>query len=272
MPRIQMEKVTETKESVKNTKVDNLELKNDPMLGFYPITDLPSKYKLYPENTLIYGRPLRVIEAKQLSQMSEGNSNTIMNNVLRSAIKGINVDDILVADKLYIIFWLRANSYKDSGFKVDFNCLECETKSSYHFNLDSLKITYISDDYSKDKEFMLPINKHEINMRYQRIKDAVELENFKSKNSDNPLVSYDDDILSLASCINLINGEDKTLKQKYDYLIGLDVGDYSVISTEMTDNEIGISTIINVKCSKCEKISFAGLDFREDFFIPKYKT
>jgi hypothetical protein len=243
----------------------------DAMMGYFPITDLPSKYKLYPEGTMIHGRPLGVLEVKQLSQMSENNSNIIINGILKSATRGIKVEDLLIADKIYILFWLRANTYKDSGYKVDFKCLKCEKDSTYSFTLDALQITYIKDDYIDGTPFELPISKDKIILRFQTIKDVTEVENFKSKVQGNRLEEYDDDILTLASKIS-VNEKIMSLKQKYDYIIALNAGDYAMLDSTDTEREIGVSQVVNVKCGLCGQISYAGLSFRPEFFVPKYKT
>jgi len=171
MPGVKMEKIDDEVKTVSKT-VEKQPVQSVPVdsaIGFYPINDLPSKYKLYPQGTIIYGRPLRVIEVKQLSQMGEENSGNVINSILRSATKGIKIEDILIADKVYILFWLRANTYKDSGYKVDFNCLKCKKPSSYSFALDALDVTYIKDDYDEETPIQLPICKDKIIMRYQRM-------------------------------------------------------------------------------------------------------
>lgn len=241
-------------------------------MGFYPITDLPSKYKLYPEGTLIYGRPLRVLEVKQLAQMGEQNSTIVMNNVLKSATKGIRIEELLVADKIYILFWLRANTYKDSGYQIDFKCLKCDKDSTYAFNLDSLDINYIPDNYVEGKPIELPISKDKVVMRYQRVCDVTEYQNFKDKILGNKLEEYNDEILGTASCIVSVNGAELPLKKRYEYLINLQAGDFTVIENNSILSDIGVSTLINVKCSLCNEMSYAGLSFRPEFFIPPYKT
>jgi hypothetical protein len=269
---LKMEKVEEKVETKVVEKPVAEKVPDDGMMGFYPIKDLPSKYKLYPEGTLIYGRPLRVLEVRQLSQMGEDNSANVINNVLRSATKGLKVENMFLADKIYIIFWLRANTYKDPGYRVDFKCMKCEQPSNYSFGLEALKVTYIKDTYVDGTPFELPVSKDKVILGYQTVANVIEMENLKSKSIGNPLVSYDDDVLSTASCIVSVNEKIMSLKQKYDYLIDLDSGDYARIATEQLDNEMGISTIIDVKCNKCGETSPAGLSFRPDFFIPKYKT
>ena len=82
--------------------------------NFFPIDDLPSRYKLYPEGTKIFGRTLKVSEVKKLTTMNENNFNVILKDILTATLRGIDIEDICVADKVYIIFWLRANTFKNS--------------------------------------------------------------------------------------------------------------------------------------------------------------
>ena len=62
--------------------------------NFYEITDLPSRFLLYPEGTKIFGRPMKVSEIKKLTTMNEINYNSIIKSVLENCIKGIDIDDI----------------------------------------------------------------------------------------------------------------------------------------------------------------------------------
>lgn len=276
MTTVKMEEFDNETEKVAPTPtvvVPQEQVKTNAPMGFYPIKDLPSKYKLYPAGTVISGRPLRVLEVKQLSQMGSENSTIVINGVLRTAIRGIDVENLLMADKIYILLWLRANTYKDSGYRVDFTCTKCKKPSDYYFNLDALEIEYIKDDYVDGSPIVLPICKDKVILGYQKVSDVTEMENFKTKKLTNILAEeYDDDILNLASLISSVNEKVMSFKQKYDYLTSLDAGDYSVLETEQDKNEIGVSTLIRVKCSLCGELSFAGLSFRPEFFVPKYKT
>jgi len=263
------EKVAE-KEVKEIVKEEPKVVANEAPMGFYPIKDLPSRYKLYPEGTIIYGRPLKVLEVKQLGQMTEDNSNSVINGVLRTATKGLNISDLLVADKVYILFWLRANTYKDSGYRVDFDCLKCGQDSNYAFSLESLDVIYLDkfDEYIPNN---LPISKDEVILKFQTVRDTNEVDDLLLKTMGNPLEKYDEDLLATASTILSINGEEnKSLKQRYNYLVSLDSGDFTVIENNTNLPEIGVSTVINVKCGKCGETSIAGLSFRSEFFIPKY--
>ena len=82
--------------------------------NYYRILDLPSKFKFYPSNVQISARPLKVIEIKKLSALNDTNFNFIINDILSKAISGININKLFIADKIYLLFWLRANTYRDS--------------------------------------------------------------------------------------------------------------------------------------------------------------
>jgi hypothetical protein len=80
-----------------------MEQSNSP--NYWAINGLPSNYLLYPKGTQILGRPLKVLEVKKLSSINEENADFIINDILKRTIKGINIDNLLVADKLFIILW-----------------------------------------------------------------------------------------------------------------------------------------------------------------------
>ena len=70
--------------------------------NYWPIENLPSKYKLYPPGTKLYARPLKVLEVKMLSSLTNENFHHIITEVLKKTVKGIEVENLLVADKLFI--------------------------------------------------------------------------------------------------------------------------------------------------------------------------
>jgi len=142
-------------ESVNNTKVDATQPSTkveqvapqivEKTIDDWEIDDLPSKFKLYPEGTKIFGRRLNVKEVKKLAQMNSGNTEEVIQEVLSSAIKGIDIEDLYDDDKLYIILWLRANTYREPDYTVSFLCDKCNSISDYNFQLENLKINYLED-------------------------------------------------------------------------------------------------------------------------------
>lgn len=237
----------------------------------WPIEDLPSKYRLYPEGTKLFGRPLKVPEIKMLATINAENLNFVLNEVLRRSITGFPIENLTVADKLYLIFWLRANTYKESGYTIDFICPEknCKTPGKYEFELGSLQINYLNDRYDEDKDVVLP-SKQIVKLKQLRVSDELRIENFKKTNSKSFQV-FDEDFLMTASIIREINGKQVGIIEAYDFITNADPEDYSYIVSYINHFDFGVDPETPVKCAKCGGETTVSVSFRPDFFVPKYK-
>lgn len=234
-----------------------------PNIEYWPIDDLPSNYKLYPDGTKIIGRPLKVIEVKKLGSLTIDNYQYVINEVIRSSIKGINIDELNLNDKFYIILWLRSNTYREPGYAQKFICDACNKESTYEFDLNKLEVQYLSDSFNPIYKLS---NGDNIIWDFLRIKDEEAIKLYKDKNKD-----VDDDILQLSFMIKSIN--DKTVKPSfvYDYLTEkLDAGSYIQLEKHIKKFNFGIKNSINCVCSHCKEERPIGISFRTDFFIPEY--
>ena len=262
-----MKIVDNEKKEVKQEKVIDKEIKKD---NFWQIKDLPSKFKLYPVDTIIKGRLLKVLDIKLLSTIDEDNFNDIINDVLKRNIIGIDINELTVPDKMYIIFWLRANSYKESGYEINFDCIKCKKPATYNFSLDCLNVLYIKDGFNVNKTITLPMCGDKLSFTYLRIKDELNVEKFINKYETN-IVKYNKDILNIATVMTTVNGEEKVLQEKYDYLVDLkEPADYGYIEAYLKHIDIGISPILNVTCNNCGGSALSRVTFRGDFFTPSY--
>jgi hypothetical protein len=263
---LKVEDLDKTKKTVKKTpKKKSVETPPD---GYFLIEGMPSKGKLYPKGTKIYSRPLKILEVKQLSSMTEFNFNMVINSVLKKTVKGIDIADLLVTDKLFIIFWQRANTYKGDFFSVDFECERCSTTAKYDFEIGNLQLDDLSDDYDPDKIIEVPDSKKKINLNQLTVKDERLVDNFLEANSDD----YDVDMLTIASIINTIDEKDMSLKDKYDMLIDLSVLDNLIIDKEYRTHEISVKPTMIVTCKNCGGKAETPITFRPDFFLPEYSV
>lgn len=262
-------KIENVDEEVKTAKKSNN--KEEDSIVYTEITGLPSEGRLYSNNVNIKARPLKIPELKKLSTMTEDNSDSVMYDVLRSSIKGIDVDQILSPDKLYLIFWLRANTYREPGYSVDFNCKLCEQASSYDFNLTNLQVKYLDKDFTQDKLKFTLTNGDEISYHLMKIADE-KLSNKFQKTYASILKNMNETDVNYSVQIDSINGEELELVEKYEYVVGLEPKLYSQLKGYMKRFEFGIKTELNVTCNKCGGISPVGIIFREEFFIPDYKV
>lgn len=240
----------------------------EDLTEWFPINDLPSRNHFYPEGTQLYGRALNVKEVKKLAALDAGDVHFIINSVIQNAIKGLPFESILEDDKYYIIFWLRAVTYNEPGYKVSFNCSKCDKKSTYEFDLDHLHIKYLNEFNDKinlktgDKLCIKPLT----------INDRIKMERWLKDKSDLLKEDADEDTLQEAMQISEINGDSSVMiLDKFNYIKRLTPKNYSQFKTMLDSNSFGVSMFMDVICDKCKEADIIVAPFRREFFIPKYQ-
>ena len=135
--------------------------------------------------------------------------------------------------------------------------------------MSNLTINNLKDEYDPSKIITLESG-DQITMRFLKIRDELSFERFKELN-ENTFEEIDDELLGLACMINTINGKpNDNMLEKYNYVLNsLTPGDFSVLSTYVEENAIGIDPVMNVTCLKCGGNAPMGVTFRPDFFLPK---
>ena len=241
--------------------------------NFLPVEGIPTDYKLYPEGTTIYARPLTVKEVRFISTMNESNYSFVINEILKATVKGIEIDELYSADKLYILFWLRANSYKNEGYNSEYSCVHCGTKNSYLFTMDKLNvITLEGKDFDPNKPIKLLNSDDVVTISFPKIKDENKVLHML-KQSKNTTIALDEEILSLASMVTSINEQAMSLKYVYDYINNMNVEDYAFLKSYIEDNEIGVSSVVKTNCKNesCQEENLIEVRFQPEFFLPKYQ-
>lgn len=237
--------------------------------NFLPVLGLPSKNKFYSQ---LLARPLNVKEVKLLASMNSDNYDFIINDIIKKTVKGVKVEQITIGDKYFIIFWLRANTYKNSGYELDFECKsqKCNKVSTYNFELNSLDVQYIRDDFDENKEIELPLSKDKFSILCKRISDENKVSEF-IKMSDKSITKYDEEILDIASNIKTVKGETLSLMKKYEYVESMHPEDFSYLISYIDSMSFGVKDRVNAVCNNCKEVTPVGVSFRPEFFIPKRK-
>jgi hypothetical protein len=228
----------------------------------WEIKDLPSQGKFY-NGQKIFGRPLKVLDLKKLSKMDEDNTTDTIETILKRCVKGINVDEILTPDKLYIIFWLRYNTFKDKGYQVKYDCMHCKKESEYHFDLNMLDVTNLTDEMYNKMVVKLPSG--DIRLKFQTIGSEKLVEAFTKKYKEDPLFELNEDVLNLAACIDSKKG----LKETYDWLVDMDPSEYGELENVMDELSIGVVPFVTAACKLCKGENLIGISFRTRFLFPK---
>ena len=260
-----------------NEVVENTPKQTEQPVDKYMIvnkSDLITRGKLYPHGTKIMARTLSVPEVKRLStiMINPENADFVITDTMKKAIKGIDIQELYAADKLYLLFFLRANTFKDSSYTVNYFCPQCEKESRYHFTMANLTANFLPDDYNPKQEFVLK-NGAKITFKHLKVKDQTEISNLKNS----PMVAknpdmIDEEILIVAASINTINGETKSLLERYDFTANeIEPEDYSDITGYLEKIDIGVESLMNVTCEECGGTGQIPVNFRPEFFFPKRK-
>ena len=89
---------------------------------------MPSLGQYYSLDTEIRIRTMTVCDVKYLATFNKTNAITITNELLQRCLKlkHLKFEDILLADREYLLFWLRTNTFiRSSGYQIKIP--ECPT-------------------------------------------------------------------------------------------------------------------------------------------------
>lgn len=225
---------------------------------------LPSKGMFYPDK--IYVKKLSTINIKKLATITEQNSNFVINNILKTSIwdgNGFDYTKILVADKIWLIFFLRSYTYNDIPFKVRYECKNCGTIAHYDFVLKNLSVSY----YEKPLPEYFEINGDQISIEYPTINTEMAVE--KIKNDPNTLLDIDPGLLDFSSYITKINGREVTLLTAYEYVSELDGMSFTKFTNIVSDYMFIATPYGKFKCSHCDEEIEIPIPFSPSFFLPK---
>ena len=150
--------------------IDNI-LKNMPSNDEVAV-ELPSKNKFYnlvDPSKPISLKPMTFDDERAMMSKKSGGSD-IINILLSRCMTNLDVGSLLQMDKLYLIMKLREISYGDD-YNASITCENCKTENKVKFQLGSLPVTYVDDDYTNPITIELPILKKEVKLTLPRVKD-----------------------------------------------------------------------------------------------------
>jgi len=215
--------------------------------------DLPSNGKFYKNSSGIKIRPMNLEDEKAVA-LAKGKVEDPINIVLSRCVEGVEIEDLLILDKLALIFNLRAISYGDM-YKCIGICSECSSENDMEIPLLSLPLEKLGDDITDPREIELPVLKKKVKVIYPRVAHEQYLNN-KEKVFDNLwrfVVSVD-------------QSTDKALIAKFLSDPRLPLKDVHAIINSITGNGYGVQTKIKFECQSCKAHNVTELPLGADFF------
>ena len=224
-------------------------------------TLMPSRGRYYTED--IYVKKLSTLNVRNLASIDEKNIMSVINNVLKSCLFNIDPNKILVGDKLWLIFYLRAFTYNDAPFKLRGKCNSCETIATFDYQLKNLKVQYLDKELPEYFE----VGKDKVKIEFPTISTETEINNLKT--NEQIVEDLLPDVLDMAAYFKELNGKSLTLIQAYRYILNLDAVDFSKLTNDLDPYIFNAYPYAIFKCPICEEEVTLPIAFVPQFFLPK---
>ena len=235
--------------------IDNI-LKNMPSNDEVAV-ELPSKNKFY--SLVDASKPISLkpmtFDDERAMMSKKGGGSDIINILLSRCMINLDVGSLLQMDKLYLIMKLREISYGDD-YNATITCENCKTENKVKFQLGSLPVNYIDDDYTNPVTIELPVLKKEVKLTLPRVRD----ESYFS--------TGEKAITNLWRFVESIGGcEAKTVISKV--IPQLPLKDAHVLLEALGGADYGINTKVRFDCNYCSHSEVMELPITSDFFTGK---
>ena len=239
---------------------------------YIEINGLPSGGRYYKNqfgiSSKLKGMPLKVRDSIILETMGNSLDSSLIDTLFSKRLSGVNPGDILVCDELYILAWLREQTFTKTPLLVDYQCDRC---GEYHTDkivtLNDLIIFNIPDHITDPLPCKLPVSGDEIKMRLMRRKDKMRIINHIRENDSLRVLGADDTkIYELASVMFGMGITDAV-----EYIENLDPHDFAVINTFYSKINFGFTQTAFMKCDKeeCGYSTIVPVPFQDGYFLPQ---
>lgn len=230
--------------------LDDLFAKSDN-LGKVEIS-LPSKGKFYSSKGKVTIKPLTFEEEQKILASSKDGTDVI-NLLIRNCVEGVDVDDLVIFDRYYLLLKIREASY-GPDYKFSVVCPHCDSEAHSEINLaEGLNITEVEDDVTDPRSFTLPRLGVECEVKFPRVRDEHYIADTESA------------VKNTYRFVKSINGNDdpvfitKALKR-------MSIVDMKTIVKEINRGEYGVDPRFVLECPSCGKSTTMAIPMDIDFF------
>jgi len=231
----EVRKITADVTSQRDSALDDLfgKVKDTSMT----VTKLPSKGKFYSDFNGIKISPLKFLD-EQLILTGKDIEKDIVTELLEKTVEGINVNEILLMDKNYLLMKLREVSYGDD-YEFGVVCNHCSYESKSKIELSKqLNLTQIPESFEDPRTIILP-------------KLGVETVIRLPRNREEPYLMDTETIYkNLYRFVVSLNGNtDPVFISKA--IDRMEIADAKTLFREITVTKYGIDPRFVFKCGKC---------------------
>ena len=216
------------------------------------ITDLPSRGKFYPGFQGLEIKPLTFLDEQKILTSKDGKTD-IVSKLLEKSVDGIDVNELLSMDKMFLLMKVREVSYGDD-YKFNITCPACFSEIKTSLNLsDHLNMTQVPDDLQDPREIMLPKVNVKAKVRFPRSREEVFLIDSEEiyKNIYRFVISINDN----ADPVFI----SKALKRMH-------IQDIKKLISEINKGEYGVNPRFIFECPECTHSETMAIPMDVSFF------
>jgi len=189
-----------------------------------------------------------------LEQINPVNVESKYLQVLRSIVQGIDVTQLTLGDRLYIILWEYINSYSDF-MKVRTVCTHCLESIEPMIDLKKLEKVELPENFQQPYHLPLPSG-GSVDLRLLTVGDQIEIEKFPNT-AESYLFKWARSIVSDKSVVEMM----------YD-LKKFGAKDLATIRSWHEKMYHGPDMVTKFQCPKCGSEEEVEVPFRLDFIFP----
>ena len=234
---------------------------------------LPSKGKVYSRPVSQDFTIRSMTTAEEMKRLGKSElPNKMLSEIIDDCLvrsPGISSYDMCVGDYQYLLYKLRIVTY-GPDYKIVTHCPFCGATNKQTLNLDQLKVSEYSEDYTNLLNIKLPRTGKQVKLRLQtpRILDEI-FAKTKKYAKEYPDAKGDPAVLfNLESVIEQVDGELLNPVQLEAFVRSLPMQDSNYILQTLRKIDIGIDMNINCTCDNCGTDYGTALPFSGEFFGP----
>ncbi len=192
-------------------------------------------------------------DEKAIINASKIGSNPIQ-VLLSNCIKGVDVQDLLEIDRIYLIVKLRDISFGNE-YSVKVGCSNCTFDNALTFDISQLNLNFVPDEWTDTVDITLPVAKKKVQVRLPRVKDE--------EYTSDP-IKFADNLWRFVT--NIEGHREKNIISKVCDQLPL-ADRHSIINA--LNPELGLDPMIKFSCSKCSHVNITVLPIGPDFLSVK---
>lgn len=216
------------------------------------IVRLPSEGRFYsPKNPEVTITSIKFEDEKNLASSAKNNINPV-NLILSKCVKGVEINSLLLIDKLFLLLKIREISY-GAQYPAEVNCPHCQAKSEIKINLSELLVNYIPGEVDDPREIKLPKLSKIAKVRFPRVAD------------EDYLSSSEGTYANLWRFVTELNGiTDPVFISKA--IPKMHIMDVKYIISQIMRSDLGLNPKFLFDCGFCSRESKVEVPINENFF------